>query len=64
MFLKIKLNFFFFIINKELYCLYDLLDVLEEILFLKRGEWYELFFVYYDVLVGVNFIVMKLLYNL
>lgn len=64
MFLKIKLNFFFFIINKELYCLYDLLDVLEEILLLKRDEWYELFFVYYDVLVGVNFIVMKLLYNL
>lgn len=62
--LKTKLNSFPPITNKELHRLYDLSDVLEEILSLKRDERYEPLLAYYDASVGVNPIVMKLPYNL
>lgn len=57
--LKTKLNSFPPITNKELHRLYDLSDVLEEILSLKRDERYEPLLAYYDASIGVNPIVMK-----
>lgn len=46
--MKTKLNSFPIITNKELQRLYDLSDVLEEILSLKRDKRYDPLFTYYD----------------
>lgn len=64
MFLKIRLNKFLKIIDSDVRKLYEFFDLLLEIMCLKGNVKYYDLLSYFDILVGVKLIVVKLLSNL
>lgn len=62
--IKKKFVWFFKLGNKDYVKLYEFLDIVIEIDFLKENFIYLILFVYFDLLLGVNLIVVKLLYSI
>lgn len=61
---KKKLNFVFKMIVKDRGKMYEFFDILFEIRVVKERLEYVGFLSFYDIFMGINFMVIKLLFNL
>lgn len=61
---KKKLNFVFKMIVKDRGEMYEFFDILFEIRVVKERLEYVGFLSFYDIFMGINFMVIKLLFNL
>lgn len=59
--LKVKFLFFLKLLNKDWKKFYDLVDIFVEIEVLKEDDMYGFMFLYFDIFIGIGFIVCKLL---